>query len=315
MSDLRSLFGGSGVLRGLPTSLRVVLTLFLLMVAGGYLAALGNLYYRFEMADMHAGLSTDDITAHFHGLEAPTDPVPTAAPTRPFAARSRMLEMVEPGGEMYKHLSKGGEPAIRSLIDWLKAGAPRTTFATGTSDPPDPQTVIRKYCLRCHNAEDGEKQDTPYGPDVFTADYDLVYVYAAPGTAEVDQTEAAASNPAGATQRRAAARAGVEVIEPQSLAQLFLVTHIHMLSMPVFTLIVGGLFLFSDWPRSTRGLVAVAPMAAMAVDFASWWLARQVAVFVEVTIVMGVVFGAALAVQLAAVAWSLWFGRTPPTSA
>jgi hypothetical protein len=300
MTDLHGFLNGGRSLRSLPTAARLLLTMFVLLIAAGYLMALGNLYYRFEFADGRPGLSIDDFRAHFHGIDLPSESRPDGSSD---VAKSRMLEMVEPGRKMHRYLAKGGDPAIRSLIGWLKGGAPRDAFEiAGTPadpDDPSPAAVIRKQCLRCHNAEAGEKQDTPYGPDLFTVDYDLVYKYAAPGTGK----GAAASIVGGAG-------AASEHVAAQSLEQIFLVAHVHMLSMPVFALIVGGLFLLSGRPCVTRSIITIVPMAAMVIDFASWWIARESMVFVHVTNVMGAVFGFFLAVQMLAVLGALWFG--PP---
>ncbi|HEY3243022.1 MAG TPA: hypothetical protein VGM03_06685 [Phycisphaerae bacterium] len=310
MSDLGDFFNGGRTLRSLPIAARLMLTMFLMMIGSGYLMALGNLYYRFEFADGKPGLSLDDFRAHFHGLDVAAETAPRASGATGGVAKSRMLEMVEPGRKMHRYLAKGGDPAIRSLIGWLKAGAQRDTFETaGTSadpDDPSPSRVILKQCLRCHNVDSGEKQDTPYGPDLFTVDYDMVYKFAAPGTGKGVALATAGSTAEGAP---------AEHVPAQALDQLFLVAHIHMLSMPVFTLIVGGLFLMSGRKCTTRGAIAVLPMAAMFIDFASWWLARESLLFVHVTNVMGAVFGLFLAVQMIAVLGALWFDPPRRTSA
>ena len=94
--------------------------------------------------------------------------------------------MVEPGGDMRKHVTKGGPRSVRALEAWLKGGASESTFnrkSLAAEGDPSADDVIARHCLRCHNAEDGEKADAPYGPDLFTTDYGMIYRFAAPGSA------------------------------------------------------------------------------------------------------------------------------------
>ncbi len=278
----------------LPTSARLLVTLFLALVGFGYLAALSNLYNRHQSADGLEGLTLNDVRATFHGLQTAAD-----AATATTESRSRMMELVEPGGEMRKHLTKGGSGAVRALENWLHRGALESEFGLrGIIEPDDPsaQAVIERHCLRCHNADDGEKADTPYGSDLFAADHAMVYVYAAPGTAH--------ARVAPSSDEREP-----KVIGPQATAHLALITHIHMLSVPVFTLIVSGLFLMTGVNPRLRGVLAVIPMLALGVDFAGWWLARVVEPFIYVIPAAGATYGAALALQIVTVVCSLWFGR------
>jgi len=275
-------------LAALPRAMKVVLTLFLAMIGVGYLMALGNLYHRFEDADGRPGLTMDDLRAAFHGIAAREEPAAAAA-SQPAVPKSRMLQMVEPGGKMRKNAMKGGEPAVRALEAWLKRGALEAEFHTeslGSAGDPSAESVIERRCLSCHNAEDGEQDDAPYGADPYEVDYRMVYVYAAPGTAKVG--------------------AAGEALGPMSEAHLFLITHAHMLSIPVFTLLVTGLFWLSGGGGVVKGVVAAVPMTALAVDFASWWLARLAEAFVYVIAAAGAVYALGLAWQLLAVAIGLW---------
>lgn len=278
-------------LAGLPKPLKIVLTLFLLLVGAGYLSAIGNLYHQHALADGVAGLTLDDLRATFHGMGVEPPPGDEQVP------RSRMMEMIEPGGKMRKHLMKGGEEAVRALEAWLKRGASRDAFAAGSvvaDGDPSAKRVIENNCLRCHNAEEGEREESPFGPDLFEVEYEMVYEYAAPGTAEMHLAEE---------------EAGVRRRGPSSLGHLFLVTHIHMLSMPVFTLIVGALFCMTGVESVGKAVLAPLPMAVLVLDFSSWWLARLAEPFIYCIAAAGLVYGVALAMQLLIVLSSLWYPR------
>ncbi|MHC4064313.1 MAG: hypothetical protein ACYSUI_07410 [Planctomycetota bacterium] len=298
-------------LRGLPTAARVLLTAFLLLITAGYLAALGNLYHRHELADEREGLTFSDLRAHFHGLDAePANDTGASAALPP----SRMLQMVQPGGEMRKHLTKGGPPAVRALTGWLRGGALDEHFSLADRpqpDDPSPKAVLQRHCLRCHNAENGEKQDAPYGPDMFTVEYRMVYQYAAPGTAP----PAAPVDTSEATQVSTDPNGGIPALERriglQSLGHLLLVTHIHMLAMPVYTLILGGLFLLTSLPKSFRSLIAIMPMAALICDFSCWWLSRFIEPLLYLIPAAGMVYGGGIAIQILCIFGSMWLGRRP----
>jgi len=293
-------------LRELPVAARVLLTLFLALIGGGYLCALGNLYHRHSLADNRPGLTFSDLSANFHGIPS-NSAAGSGGGGAAAAANSRMAQMVAPGAPMRKHLNEGGLPAVRSLTGWLGRGAAKDGFTVaGQPEPgdPSPARILQRHCLRCHNAEDGEKKDAPYGPDLFDVDYDLVYRYAAPGTA---------APPEGATGT--ADDAETARIGPQSLSHLFLVSHIHMLAMPVFTLILGLLVLMTGLPGRIRTPLALLPMAAMVCDFSSWWLSRSAESATYVIAAAGAAYGTCLAAQILCVSGSMWFGRPSPHSA
>lgn len=278
-------------LRDLPASVRLVVSVFIVLIGVGFLFAQANIYHRHHLADGKADLTFDDLRIIYHGIEVP------AGETGPAAATSRMLEMVQPGGEMRKHLEKGGLPEITSLVAWLESGAPESTFDSPPAGEPSgvaPRQVIARRCLRCHNAEDGEKADTPYGPDIFEVDYQLVALLARPQPSESADGDA---------------KPGVRMIGPQTIAHLVLITHVHMLSIPVFTLMVYVLFLTADFPERLRRFIGPVPMLALVFDFASWWLARFSEGFLIMLIVAGGAFAVTLAIQLVAILHSAWLAR------
>ncbi len=281
-----------------PVPAKIVVTLFLVMIGTGYLAALANLYQRHELADGQPGMTPDDLRANFHGMTVESEQIDEPAPPM-----SRMLEQVIPGGDMRKHLTAGDISDVRTLIGWLELGAEMESFQQASlveEGDPTPEDVIAGRCLRCHNTEDGEKADTPYGPDIFTVDYKMVYKYAEPGTA-IETTADASANP------------GVKQIGPQTLSHLLLVTHIHMLSIPVFTLVLAGFFALGSLPTRWKSIIGPLPMVMIALDFAGWWLARIDESFLVLMLVAAPLFGLTLAVQLFTVLASLWSPKSTRT--
>ncbi len=281
-------------LSSLPLSAKLLLTAFLMLIGVGYLAAICNLYHQHSLADGVEGMSFNDLRAVFHGLTVEETSDADAADL------SRMAEMIAVGGKMRKHINEGGEGAIRALDAWLKRGALESEFATPAlvhKGDRSARDLIDRYCLQCHNADDGEKADAPYGPDMFTIDYAMVYKFAAPGTAEEHAHESNDDTP------------GMRTIGPNGVPHLFLITHIHMLSIPVFTLIVSGLFLLTNVNPTLRGVIAPIPMLTLVFDFASWWLARESELFLYIIAAAGAIYGCFLAVQLFTVLGSLWIRR------
>ncbi len=290
-------------LRHLPTPARLLLSTFVCLIGLGYLSAVGNLYQRHELSDEREGLTLDDLRANFHGIDAPHREQDDRSST-PSAPKSRMLEQIQPGGEMRKELIKGKQESVRALTTWLARGALEKEFnqksLVETGDP-SASRVIQLRCLSCHNIENGEKPDTPYGPDMFDIDYQMVWKYAAPGSAQEGASQAAGS---AASQTPSPRKLG-----PQSLGHLLLVSHIHMLAIPVYTLILGLLFLLTRLPETARNWVAVAPMFALVADFGAWWLARFVEGFVLIIPAAGAIYGLGIGVQILIILASMWLGK------
>jgi hypothetical protein len=300
MPDARSLR-----LSTLPPAGKVLLTAFIALVGGGYLSALANLYHQHHMKDAAPALSFRDLVLNFHGGQLEERPTSTTSPsTDAGEVPPKMLKMVLPGGKMRDELEDGGEPAVRALIAWLKAGAEASTFEqTGLVEPgdPSPKAVLSENCVECHGPY-GERDDAPFAGEDEIATYDLVMPYAV-------SAGDAGSGTAGSAPT--ASRASSRYVRPQSVSHLALVTHIHMLSIPVFTLILGGLVLLTGLPGVIRGPLAVTPMLALLFDFSSWWIARTIEPATYVIVAAGAAYGFGLAAQIAAVLSSMWLGRRP----
>ena len=271
---------------------KLLVTLFLLLVGVGYLVTTANLYLQHQDADLEPGLSPDDLKRTFHGLEK------EVSPEAQVSVRSRMLDQIQPGGKMRKFLERGGEPAIRSLESWLKEGVKEQDFGKPglvQSGDPSARDVIAAHCVECHRADGGETQDLPYAASrEAEPEYDLVAKVAAP------EFETVESGPQRIT------------LAPTGVKQLALVTHIHILSIPVFAFIVGALFLMTGFSQSIKLILVPLPLLATVLDISSWWLARFFEPFIYIIAASGAIFGMALALQILGVFASMWFGATEP---
>ncbi len=267
---------------------KLLVTLFLGLVGIGYLSGTANILYRHQDADMEPGLGINDLRRTFHGLEK------TVTPEASVKVHSLMLDQVSPEGSMREHLENGGEPAIRSLIGWLEGGAKEDGFAkadTPQAGDPSPQTVIKAHCIECHHADGGDMEDLPFAAnDQADPEYALVMKAARPEFEKHEQ--------------------GPQTLKlsPISVSQLVQVTHVHMLSIPVFTLLVGMLFLMTGLGDRFKLLLAPLPMLFVLLDIGSWWAARMVEPFIYVIAASGAVFGATLALQILCILASMWLG-------
>jgi hypothetical protein len=269
---------------------KALVTLFLLVVGPGYLAGVANIVFQHQDADLEEGLTLDDLRRTFHGLEK------EVTPEAQITVNSVMLEQIRPGGEMRQYLERGGPPAVRALESWLEQGAKEEDFAKAglvQAGDPSAQDAIAARCVECHHADGGDMQDIPYAADADSPpQYELVAMVAEP---EFERSE---SGP----QRMTLAPVGV--------AELIHITHAHVMTIPVFALIVGGLFLLTSLPPTVKLVLGPLPMLAVACDIGSWWLARFFEPFIYVIAAAGAVFGAAYGLQILCILWSMWLARS-----
>ncbi|MCK6456271.1 MAG: hypothetical protein L6Q92_07045 [Phycisphaerae bacterium] len=268
-----------GILRTFPVSTRGMIGAFLLMIAGGYLFALLNIVATHSMADGRRGLSFDDLRAVYSGLtveRGSRDVIP-----------SRMLQMIE--GAMRQYLEDQDDFEV--LRAWLASGGAPAGLDERSRDRT-PRRVIILNCLRCHAADANTdiSRKAPFGPDQMTVDPQHVARVAA--AREVEGSKSVR-------------------IGPQETRHLILITHAHMLAIPIFTLIVGGLFALVSGPPRAIAVLTPAPMLALLVDFSGWWLARLFPPAIGLIVAGGAVFGLAFAVQLLFVGWELLRGAPP----
>lgn len=259
----------------IPAGARVMLTVFLAIVGTGYLVALANIYHSHAMADGRAGLSLDDVRAVYSGLDLSrraNEEIP-----------SRMLTMLR--GAMRQYVSDDDDYTV--LETWLKSGGAKADLNAGESRRT-PERVIIRHCMRCHAQSAGEEisKRAPFGPDDLTVDHEMMSpLLTTVTTASVERHRA----------------------PPQyTVPRLVLVSHIHMLSIPMFTLVVGLLFAATRIPARWRTLLTPLPMIALAFDFAGWWLARLHDGFILLIIAGGGAFSLVFGAQIIAIVFDLW---------
>lgn len=230
----------------LPLPWRGLLTCVLIFLGAGYFAAQINVLAQNELTDGEPGLSARDLILKYHGGE-----VEVRAGE---AAPSRMLEMIQTA--MRQYFTEDAHFTV--LHDWLKAGAPRDRFSSGADLTPE--LVLALDCMRCHAADSGKEIGTlsPFGPDLFTVEYDRVAELALAHEHDHENGAATVWRP------------------PRDWRALAMSTHAHLLAVPMFVGLLGALFLLSHWPAATglRTVLACAPLVFFLLDVAFWWLAR-----------------------------------------
>ncbi len=274
----------------LPLPAKLLITLFVLIIGPGYLFGTANILYKHQDADGEPGLTINDLKATFHGLTR------TYKPEDKVTVNSEMLIQVHPDGEMREYLEEGGEPAIRGLITWLEQEAKEADFAKeGLVQEGDPsaQAIITAHCVECHNADGGDNEDLPFAD---TADEEAQFkLVDVASKAEINREESGE-----VTQE----------FKPTGTSRLIHITHVHILSMPVFTFIVGCLFLMTGVSDKLKLLIGPLPMLAVMLDIGGWWLARWIEPFIYVIGAAGGLFGTMYALQILCILGSLWVGKS-----
>lgn len=268
-------------LHQLPSPWRWLLTIVVIFLGAGYLAAVVNVYAQNELTDGEPGLGPRDLLLKFAGgtVEVKAGEAPP----------SRMLEMI--AGSMRQYFSADAHYDV--LAGWLADGASAAGFTKADPANADmsPELVIMTDCLGCHGQDSGEQiaNSAPFGPDSFTPDFEMVSKFTVrpePGAAEAYRP-------------------------PQDWRHLALVTHAHLLSVPIFVVLLAALFLWAGWPASTaaRGWIACLPLAGFLLDVACWWLARLPNVgpaFAYAIGATGALFGVFYVLQWGVVMLALW---------
>lgn len=263
------------LLPNLPVGARVMLTAFLVIVGAGYLSAVANIYHTHQMADGREGLSIDDVRAVYAGLQVTR--------TDDAILPSRMLTMIH--GAMRQYIDR--EDDFEILETWLKDGG----VLTGLDEGPrrkTPRRALIRNCLRCHARSTGTdiSKKSPFGPNELEVDPQMIAGFVAAGAESTDEV--------------------VDLPPQYDLPRLVLISHVHMLAIPLFTLIVAVLFMMTRLPTAWRTVLTPAPMLAMVCDFSGWWLARFAGGFVYVILAAGAVFGLAFGFQVIVVLIDLW---------
>jgi hypothetical protein len=278
-------------LRDLPLAARLVLSVFLLAVGGGYFSALVQLHFR--LGSKGNPLPTpDDIVEHFSGVPhwwngpPPADANAAAKePEKPVCDLERLI-MAPQGlpkdrtGSMSfaffsgKNLTdeqrqerEGERQALRAWIN-LPPEQRKKDYEDNASPQPAARAlpitkkfvsdgkvkvkdIIEARCWKCHQDEGQEG----HAQLVEYEDFEKYLV--------VPQTEKRADGSEGAPSARQ--------VSVEALTQT---THLHLLSFAMLFTLTGLIFAFTSYWGWVRGLLAPLALVAQVADVGCWWLAR-----------------------------------------
>ncbi len=283
-------------LRHLPVAWKWTTSLFVLLLAVGQGFTLWHHRLSREHLDGRAGLSLEDVKIALRGT-APPPPEPQRT-----VEDSPMWLQVH--GLMKSYFRDGRDLAI--VEAWLRAGATEATFDwpwTFDGDTPlpvpapqvvtdasrrtpgislrSPRRIFRESCVSCHGPG-GLRAQSPLTTHAHVARY------VSPPPLPRSDT-------------------------PPSLDRFVQATSARLLTMPILALALAALFYFSDWPQSPpalRAAITVLPMAALAVEVMTSWLARGSELFVYPPIAARVVFVLGTIVQMIGVLGGVWRSET-----
>lgn len=112
-------------LKDMNSSLKLLFTGYLIIIAVGYCVSIGQILLTNGMADGKLDLSVDDIVYSFHGN------------------RSGSLLENKLNGSMKNRLP---DKERIEIIQWIRSGAKESAFA------PRIQEIFSRYCVSCHNS-------------------------------------------------------------------------------------------------------------------------------------------------------------------
>lgn len=112
-------------LHKLHISAKILITLFLLTLLGGYLYALLNVFLSTRMSDGKKGLSVQDIKVKYYGNRSET----------------RLEKTID----MTMHSYLPTEKAKKTIKDWIREGAGSEEYQKNV------KSIFEKNCVRCHN--------------------------------------------------------------------------------------------------------------------------------------------------------------------
>lgn len=107
--------------------LKLIFTLFLIMIGLAYLVSMFNLYLTYHLTDGKPGLTIDDLRRAFYGQRNQT-----------------LLASKIDGGSMAQFLPVAGEK--EALLSWLQDGATQRGYE-------DIKYIFKKRCVACHQPE------------------------------------------------------------------------------------------------------------------------------------------------------------------
>jgi len=102
----------------------IVYSLFISVIAAGYVAALINLYLSHERADLIPGMTLQDVVTHFHGS----------------ASVTRLTHMINTS--MRQYLETDDEK--HAIEEWVGRGASEVEY-------PSVRPIFQNRCIKCHD--------------------------------------------------------------------------------------------------------------------------------------------------------------------
>lgn len=106
--------------------LKLLVTIFLIVLGIGYFISLANLYLTYSLTDGEPGLTVNDLRRAFYGDRNNT----------------RMAAKID-GGSMEQYLPVPGEKQI--ILSWIQDGAHEEAFGEKV------QPILMRNCVRCHS--------------------------------------------------------------------------------------------------------------------------------------------------------------------
>lgn len=262
-------------LRDLPAGARAGLSCLILVLAGGYLAALVHVRDHLQRKDDETGLSALDLVGTYAGVDKPAPILAALDDARHREIHAKALPAEEE--RLLRAWLAGGIPVAAGARDRIEAAYDNVPPGAA-EDQPLPADVLDRRCASCHatDAADGggigKTVPLKRWPEVRR------FAYA-------------------------------KKLEPVSLEILALSTHTHALTLPLVAVLAGGLFLATGFPRRLRSLAAFLLGFGLLVDFAGMWLARSWAPLAWLVVAGGALFGLGLLISLPGTLWDLWSGR------
>ncbi len=278
------------LLCNLPLTLKITVTVFLVLLAVGLAVSVGHTYGSYADADGHPSLTLQDLRVALAGERPPRGNVPTVEQTM-------MWEEIH--GAMRKYFTRDIDLEI--LAAWLRAGAeevtydwPWTTVDDGLRPAPSPipppgeapvaqpsfrrapAEIMRDQCASCHNPG-GERPNSPLT-----------------GYAQVARFTVLPQAP---------------VVQIPDVARQISVLHAHLLTIPVVALLVAVLFHLADWPPGSpagRTVMTMLPILCIAGDVAMTWLSRAAVGLVYPALAFRGLFLLVIAVQIVGALGGIW---------
>ena len=101
-----------------------------------------------------------------------------------------------------------------------------------------------------------------------------------------------------------------ELIYTKEFSELLEFSHVHLFSMPMMFLLLGGIFTLTSLREKLKRVVVVIPFAAMLLEIASAWLTRYVAApFAGLMLLSGMLLGFSFLIMFFVPLHEMWFKR------